>query len=253
MEQKTAVRTVTLRELWEIFLHRLWIIVLAAVAISGVAFFAARMNYVPKYDSTAILYILRQDGSDTSGSSDDFSLALKVVSDCDYILKSHSVLDEVIDELGLTASYKDLNGSIATYNPENTRILEVTVTSGSPQEAKRIVDSVCAVGAEKIEEAMGFKQVNLYELGTVNTKPCNTIRLALYVLVGIVAAVLVYTTFLIAFLMDDRIHTEEDIEQYLGLTILGNIPNANNANKKHYGHYSAYGTGIRSNQKKKGG
>jgi len=61
-----------------------------------------------------------------------------------------------------------------------------------------------------------------------------------------------YTAFLIFYLVDDTLRTDEDIQQYLGLTILGDIPNANNANKKHYGYYSAYG-GKRAKQAKKGG
>ncbi len=215
---------------------------LAAIVAVGTMYLILQLTFVPEYDSTATLYILRQDQNESSnGSSDDFSLALKVVNDCDYLLKSHSVLDEVIDELGLGISYDALSGSITTSNPENTRILEVRVTSDSPQKAKQIVDSVCTVGAQKIEEAMGFKQVNLYELGGLNTKPCNITGLMSYLLVGIVVAVLVYTGFLIAYLVDDRIRTEDDIERYLGLSVLGDIPNANAAGKGHYGYNSAYG------------
>lgn len=250
MEQQTNVRIITLKDIWSIFVRRFWLMALAAFAAVGSMFLVIRLTFVPKYESTATLYILKQDEKESSNNaSDDFSLALKVVSDCDYLLKSHSVLDEVIDELGLTASYQELSRSISTSNPENTRILEVTVTSDSPQEAKRIVDSVCTVGAEKIEEAMGFKQVNLYELGILNNNPCNVTGLMSYLLVGIIAAILVYTIFLLAFLLDDRIHTEEDIERYLGLSMLGDIPNANDSKKGRYGYSTAYGNNA--NRKKK--
>lgn len=250
MEQQITVRIVTLKDLWSIFIRRFWIMMLAAFVAMGGMFSVIRLTFVPEYESTATLYILKQEERENDmNSSEDFSLALKVVNDCDYLLKSHSVLDEVIDELGLTIPYEDLNESVSTSNPEDTRILEVTVISDSPQEAKRIVDSVCTVGAEKIEEAMGFKQVNLYELGTLNTDPCNVTSLVSYLLVGIIAAILVYTIFLIAFLVDDRIHTEEDIKRYLGLSILGDIPNANETKKGHYGYRTSYGTDI--NKKKK--
>lgn len=242
MEQQSNVRIVTLKDLWNILVRRLWVIVLAAIVCVAGFFAVIKLTYVPQYQSTATLYILRQDQNETTNSaSDDFSLALKVVSDCDYLLKSHSVLDDVIDELNLNIPYKNLSESVSTANPDNTRILEVTVRSDSPEEAKRIVDSVCTIGAEKIEDAMGFKQVKLYELGILNTQPCNSTGLMTYALVGMIAAVLVYTGFLLAFLLDDRIRTEEDITRYLGLSVLCDIPNANESKKGRYGYSAAYG------------
>lgn len=252
MENSSSVRVVTLKELWEIFVHRWWVMLLAAVICSGSFYAAVQLTFVPQYKSTATLYILNQNETQTSNVSDDFSLALKVVNDCDYLLKSHSVLDQVIEQLNLDISYEDLSKTISTSNPEDTRILEVSVEAASPEEAKRIVDAVCEVGTESITQAMGFQQVNLYEYGTIDTKPSNQTRKLTYALVGAVAAMLTYTAFLIFYLVDDTLRTDEDIQQYLGLTILGDIPNANNANKKHYGYYSAYG-GKRAKQAKKGG
>lgn len=252
MENSSSARVVTLKELWELFVHRWWVVLLAAVICSGSFYAAVQLTFVPQYKSTATLYILNQNETQTSNVSDDFSLALKVVNDCDYLLKSHSVLDQVIEQLNLDISYEDLSKTVSTSNPEDTRILEVSVEAASPEEAKRIVDAVCEVGTESITQAMGFQQVNLYEHGTIDTKPSNQTRKLTYALVGAVAAVLTYTLFLILFLADDTIKTDEDIAQYLGLTILGDIPNANNANKKHYGYYSAYG-GKRTKQAKKGG
>ena len=75
---------------------------LAAVVAVGGLFIINRVTFVPAYSSTATLYILRQNEATATGNSDsDFSLALKVVNDCDYLLKSHSILDEVIQERNL--------------------------------------------------------------------------------------------------------------------------------------------------------
>ena len=246
------VRVVTLKDLWGIFIHRLWVMILAAVVVAGGLLLINRLTFIPTYSSTATLYILRQDNDTSTGNSDtDFSLALKVVSDCDYLLKSHSVLDEVIQELKLETDYKTLSKSVSTSNPENTRILEVTVESDSPENAKRIVDAICEIGQEQITAAMGFQQVNLYEYGTLNDKPCNTTSMTTYLLVGMIAAVLVYSIYLIIYLLDDRIRTEEDIERYLGLSVLSDIPNADDKKSHQYGYYKAYGAYGQKKTKKK--
>lgn len=229
-------KVVTLKDIWAVFLQRLWIMILVAVLSVAAVYVVNKVAIAPEYESTATLYILRQENEEASTS--DFSLALNVVNDCDYLLKSHSVLDEVIDSLGLNMEYAELYNSISTYNPDGTRILEVTVTAATPEEAKRIVDRVCQVGPEKITEAMGFQQVNLYEYGKINTVPSNAVGLGGYILVAMIAAVATYAICLFAFLLDDRIRSAEDIEQQLGLSILGEIPDADSPKKNnHYGYY----------------
>lgn len=242
MEQNSASKIVTLKDLWEVFVHRLWIILLAAFVAGGGFFAVDRISFTPQYASTATLYILRQaDSATASDASSDFSLALKVVNDCTYLLKSHTVLDEVIDQLHLDVSYEDLYDCVSTSNPEDTRILEVTVKADSPESAKRIVDQVCTIGAQRIEDAMGFQQVNLYEFGTTDPEPCNRTGLTTFLLLAIAAALAAYAIFLVAFLMDDRIKTEEEIQQLLGLSILANIPYADGKKQGKYGYYRAYG------------
>lgn len=130
---------------------------------------------------------------------------------------------------------------ISTSNPEDTRILEVTVKADSPELAKRIVDKICTIGSKRIEDAMGFQQVNLYELGTTDPDPCNSTRMLTFAFAGVVAAVVTYVIFLIIFLLDDRIKTDdENLERYLGLSVLGNIPNADGKKPGKYGYYKTY-------------
>ena len=54
-----------------------------------------------------------------------------------------------------------------------------------------------------------------------------------------------YVIFLIIFLLDDRIKTDdENLERYLGLSVLGNIPNADGKKPGKYGYYKTYASGI---------
>lgn len=249
MNSITEIRVISLRDLWEIFIHRLWIIVLAA-AIGVVGLYTVNaITFEPRYQATATMYITRQSGSEDISSNDastDFSLALKVVNDCTYFLKSHTVLDAVMEELDLDLEYDTLYKSVSTSNPEDTRILEVTVEAESPKLAKKIVDSICTVGTSCINEAMGYEQVTVYELGVMDDDPCNKTGLTVYIMVGLVIAVLVYFVFLLTYLLDDTIKSDEDIERYLGLSVLGDIPDADSTHKTRYG----YGYGRAKNDSK---
>lgn len=197
MESKLPL--LTLRDLWHI-LRRVWAAMLVLACGAAVGLYA--LNYIlpPRYASTATLYILRQSSNDQQ-ISEDFSLALNVVSDCDHLLKSHSVLDAVIENLSLDISYKDLRASISTNNPDSTRILEVTAEAETPARAKAIVDSICTIGTDKIRQAMGFAQVNLYEYGVWDSEPCNRVEPLHCALAFAATAAGVYGICLLAFLL----------------------------------------------------
>lgn len=256
MEKKTTTRVVTIKDLWQIFIYRLWVMVLVA-GICVCAFFAFRaITFTPQYSSTATMYILRQANENISSNdaSSDFSLALKVVNDCDFLLKSDTVINSVIQTLALDEEYTDLKEYITTKNPSETRILQVTVEADTPEKAKEIVDVLCEIGAENINKAMGYDQVNLYEYGSIDYEPCNKTPLLMYILLGIIVAVAVYTVFLIMFIMEDTLKSDEDCQTYLGISIIGDIPDADDTHKKKYGgyyrgYYRHYGYGYKSKYK----
>lgn len=253
MNQNSNDRIVTLRDLWTILRQRLVVLVAVAVLVSSCGYLLARLTYKPVYSSTATMYILRDmdHSSSTVGEANtEYVLALRVVNDCTYLLKSRAVVDQVISDLRLDTTYEALAANISTNNPTSTRVLEVTAKAGTPQQAKAVVDSICAIGEVKIAEAMGYDQVNVYEQGTLAKYPSNPVSLMLYAIIGLAAAAVVYVCFVLAFLIDDRIRTEEDIQRYLGLSILGDIVNVNDEHKSRYGY--GYGKKPGINTKKKG-
>ena len=238
MNNTKTARTITFGDLKDEFIGHFWVILGVAVLCTALFFAFETITFTPEYESRATLYILKQDGSrsDDEYTSSDFSLALNVVNDCTYLLRSHKVLDDVITQLRLDMRYEDLARSISTSNPDGTRVLEVIVRADSPENARKIVDCVCSVGASAISDAMGFQQVNLYEYGTLNERPSNRTSYKTYALIGLGAAILTYAVYLLVFLLDDKIRTEEDVHDYLGLSVLGEIPNAN---EKSHGRYGA--------------
>lgn len=230
-----------LKDLWNVFIWHLVPILAAAVLAVSVLYVYVHFVKVPKFKSTATVYILKQEReSDYAYTQSDFSLALNVVNDCVYMLKSSEVLDDVIRELGLACSVSELSGSITTRNPDGTRILEVSVEADTGQRAKRIVDAVCRIGSDKISAAMGIDQVSVYSWGRVPSAPSNSVGLLRYALVGFAAALAVFFAYFIAYLVDDKVKTEEDVQKYLNLTVLGVIPNAGEVSGKKYKKYRRY-------------
>lgn len=250
MERQNAERVITLEDIWKIFISHIIPIVLTVVLIVSLLFVYGYVFQKPEYSSTSTLYILKQENSnDYVYTQSDFTIALNVVNDCTYMVKSHEVLDNIIDKLDLDMEYKKLYNAISINNPDNTRILEVTVATDNAELSKQIVDEICRTAADKINRTMGVDQVNVYSKGTVSVSPSNSIGLRTYALAGVVTAAIVYVIYFIAFLLDDKIKTEEDVEKYLGLSVLGDIPNSNASKRKS----SKYGYYYNNSQKKNSG
>ena len=251
MEKENNTSVIDLLDLWHIFIWHIIPIVLAAVL--GITAMAVYSKYfrVPLYRSTATLYILNQNDTDYSGvSSSDFSLALYLMTGCKDMLKSSVVMEDVIEELDLNMSPAALSAMTTTSSQDGSRILSVSVTSTSPEESKRLVDAICRVGADTIYEIMCLDQVNIIDWGKVNRNPINAIGLRQYIYVGFGAALAVYLFFLLLFLLDDKVKTEEDVHRYLHLSVIGDIPNAesNKHTKNRYGKYRRFANYGRYNR-----
>ena len=85
--QSLETKSMSLKDLWELFVQRVWIMAIAAVAAVVVVFTFIQLTFVPKYQSTAIVYILSSETTTTNQSvNSDFTLALNLMKDCSLIL-----------------------------------------------------------------------------------------------------------------------------------------------------------------------
>lgn len=240
MNDNSRLKTITLKDFFRLFYTRIWLLILVPAVCMGIVYAQQHFFFEPEYRSTATLYILRQENEAGYNYTDsDFSLALDVVNDCTYILKSNVVLDQVISSLGLDMSYDELYDRIETENPSDTRILEVSATTHDASLSKKIADKVCLSGIDEITDAMGFEQVNLYARGIEPSEPSNALGMTGYLLTGIMAAIVTYSIILIVYIFDDCIRTKEDIETYLGVSILGDIPDFTGGGRHYEGYYSS--------------
>ena len=242
MNETNYARVITLKDLWSLFIRRIILIVLVAAIAVGSVVALDMMSFKPQYASTATIYILRQSDDEATSigeANSELNLALRLVYDCNYFLKSRTVLNTVIEDLDLDMTYNELYSRITSTNPSNTRILEITVQGDTPEQAKAIVDRICDIGPGEIEKAVGFSQVHLYEYGNLPVSPSNNPSIVKYFVVGLAAAIVAYAVFLLMYIADDRIRSDEEIEKLLGLSILAEIPNVGGGGIARYGYYMA--------------
>ena len=213
---------IDLLQLFEALKKKIWVIAAAMIIGGGLAGAYSKFVITPQYSSTAMMYILSKETTLTSLA--DLQIGSQLTEDYKVLVTSRPVLEGVIESLGLDMNYGGLKGKISIGNPTNTRILTVTVTDSDPYQAKAIADCVAETSSNYIGDIMEMIPPKIIEnavVATQKTSPGNGRNAVMGALAGMV---LVCGLVVVKELMDDTIQTEEDVEHYLGLTVLASVP-----------------------------
>ena len=243
-------KTIDVADCLSILKRYLILFIVLAVVAGGLMAFYQSVSYQPRYRSTASLYLLNKDSGDgtTEGIYNNYVLSNRLLPDCREILTRPSVLKPVSDELGYNVS----RGMISVSSPsdeEYTCIIDIVVTTDSPQKSYDIAAAVCKYGAIEIPRITEGGQVNIMKAAEIETSPVNSRFSASKILLAAVGVpALVYVFLIILRIFNDRINNTTDAQSQLDLSVLGVIPNLNGDHRKKkygkkrgYGKYAPYG------------
>lgn len=213
---------IDLLELLKELKKRLWLILAITVLSGGIAGAFSKFVLTPQYTSTAMVYILSKETTLTSLA--DLQIGSQLTKDYAVIVSSRPVLEDVIEKLGLNITYKDLKKKISIHNPNDTRILSISAEDPDPSMAKAIADEIAKTSSDYIGDIMEMippKIIEDGEIPTQKTSPSNAKNAILGAMIGFVV---VCGGIVLEVLMNDTVRTEEDVEKYLGLTVLAMVP-----------------------------
>lgn len=226
-QERMNAAEIDLVELFFALKRRLWLIIAALAA--GVVLMAAYtvLLVTPQYSATSMLYVLTTSTSITSLA--DIQLGTQLTSDYAILMKTHPVIDQVIENLGLNMSYETLVGKISISNPADTRILNITVTDPVPETAQKIANELASVTVEQMASVMKTDEPSIAEEAQLPKAPVSPSLKKNCAMGGLAGAVIAAGIIIVLYLLNDKLRSEEDIEKYLGLTTLGVIPSREHA------------------------
>ena len=208
-----------LRKLW----RKKFFIIFIGLLVGTIALLGSVFFIKPKYTSTTRIYVVSRS-SDTSLTNQDLQAGSYLVNDYKEVITSSEVLSSVIDQEKLSMSASELSKDIAVTIPTDTRVISISVTDTDAQRACDIANTVREVAAEKIKAVTKVDDVTTLESATKPSHPSspNVKRnAAIGALAGVFLAVV---GILVAEVLDDRVRRPEDIEETLGMTLLGVVP-----------------------------
>ncbi len=213
---------INILEVLEYFKSKLiWIVasVIVIMVFGNIYTIATRM---PMYKSnTTILLVSEQSGTI---SQNDLSLNTNLVSTYSEIIKSRRILSQVIANLNLDTTVNELSNAIAISTKQNTQIITVTVVDADATRAKNIANELSKVFADEVKDIYKLDNVTIIDSALKANKPYNLTYAKDNLIYMAIGLVLSCGVIFVIYYFDTTIKSTEVIEEKLGLTILGVVP-----------------------------
>ena len=228
MEEKVFEEEISIRDLFLVIKNRYKVIVLItliAVLVSAlITFFILK----PVYESYTTIMVGKPKQSIISQNNtityQEVQTNRLLVSTYGEIAKSRTVLDEVIKNLNLNTTPDLLKNKVNVSLVKDTEIIQIKVQDNDPQKAALLSNEIAKTFARQVVKIMNIENVQIIDEAVPNynpIKPRPFLNITLSFILGLMLGV--FVVFILEYL-DTSVKTPEDIEKYLGLPVLGIIP-----------------------------
>ena len=218
------IETISLREIYGILKNRIRLILAITIMFMIITAVISYYLITPTYQTSTQLLISQQQteaGLDTQSIETD----LQLVGTYSEIIQSPVILEQVISQLGLDMSYEELQNKVSVEIAESSQLLTVIVEDQDLAAAVEIANRTAEIFEAEIMELMNVDNVSILSPAVametqtpVSPNPPLNILLGAIVGLGVGAV-----TALILCYLDTTLRGEKDIQDVLGIPVLGAI------------------------------
>ena len=209
-----------IKSIWE----KKILILLVTVLFTAVSLAYSIFLVTPQYSSTTKVYVVNQKKGDKEITTQDVQLGSLLIKDYKEIILSNKVMEDSAEKSGLRITAKQLAGKVSVDAPKDTRIISITVRDKDPQVASQLANTVKEVSADQIKEVTKIDDVTTLEEAKAATFPSSPNIPKNAILATALGFIIAVAGVVLFELLDDRIKRAEDIEDGMGLVLLGVVP-----------------------------
>lgn len=220
---------IQLSELVELLWKRKLIIMIAVILCTVASVAYSIFMVTPIYQSDTTLMVNGKKGFDAGDIAASFDLGTisanqKLVVTYGEIVKSRIVLEQVIAQLELEETYEQMLAKVVSKPVGTTEILKISVTDEDPVKAALIANTISDVFVKEVIRILKVDNVEMIDKAIPIDKPIN-VKTLMNIAIAIVLGGMIGVFIIFALeAMDNTIKTPEDVEKYIGLPLLGMIP-----------------------------
>lgn len=217
---------IDLKELFSLFISKIFQIFLIVTISVVIGIVYTIFFTVPKYSSATKLVLTGSDDSATSNSitTTDITLNSKLVSTYSELVKSNSVLRQVISNLNIDMKEALLRKSITVTDVQDTEVIVITVTDVDPEISAKIANETAKVFCDKVTELYGMNNIHILDAAEVSDTPSNINHAKDVIIFAFIGFVIACGYVLLVNMFDTTIKSAEDIEKGFQIPVLVSIP-----------------------------
>lgn len=226
VKEQQGEREIDLRFIFDIIKKNIIPLVLVTVIAGAASFFGSMVFIQKQYEADAMLIVNNKRSDTTAVGSAEIIAAQNLAEVYSIIIKSDTVLQQVIDDLKLSMTYEQLKKSITVSTIDKTQVISIKMRSTDAEFAKEIIADVVKVAPPVIKEKVDAGSVNVISEARVSNNgnavsPSLSKNAMFGALIGLVVTLAI--VFIKAFFRN-TLKTENDITNTLGIPLLGIIP-----------------------------
>lgn len=222
---------IDLREIFMYLYNHLYVLIVSALIGAMLFYLASNLLLTKQYVSSTRIYVLNQQDQQTV-TYNDLQTGTQLTKDYAKLVTSQTVTAQVIADLDLQNKYEDMREitpsdlaeMISVETLTDTRVIQISVTDVSPTRAQDIANAVRVAASQRIYEVMAIEAVNVVDTANLPEGPSSPNTMKNTAIGGAIGLVLATGIYILIFLLDDTIKTPDDVEKYLGLSVLASIP-----------------------------
>ena len=214
---------IDLGEVFHLVISKLGVIILSGILLGVLSIIGTMLFITPKYESTTKIMVLNKQDNNTLTSA-DMQTSTQLTKDYAELIQSRTVLAGVIAQLNLDMTYKEMLNKVSVETSSDSRIVSISVTDEDPYTASEIANAVRDMAAEHIQSVMDIEAVNVVDTANIPNEKASPSLAKNGVIGGLLGVIIAMAAVIIIYLTNDTIKVEEDVERYLGLSVLGSIP-----------------------------
>ena len=214
---------IDLGEVFHLVISKLGVIILSGILLGVLSIIGTMLFITPKYESTTKIMVLNKQDNNTLTSA-DMQTSTQLTKDYAELIQSRTVLEGVIAQLNLDMTYKEMLNKVSVETSSDSRIVSISVTDEDPYTASEIANAVRDMAAEHIQSVMDIEAVNVVDTANIPNEKASPSLAKNGVIGGLLGVIIAMAAVIIIYLTNDTIKVEEDVERYLGLSVLGSIP-----------------------------
>ena len=215
---------IDLLELFSYFIEKIGVILITIIICLLCGLGYTLFLKEPMYKSDVNVIVVNKESGNAATLQNELTANQKLAATYRELVESRRVLNQVIKNLDLEYSVKELQEMITVENVNETAIIKITITSKDSLEAMEIANETAKIFEKEIVDIYNLENVSIVDRAELAKEPYNINFVKDVVIYIGVALVLSCGLIFVVYYFDNTIKSVDQVEKLLGVPVIGAVP-----------------------------